>query len=122
VVRRLAAAFNDRGLSVKGRRVLLLGLAYKKNTGDARESPSHQVADLLVTLGARVLCADPHVPSSQVPVGCSLVEATVDEASGADAVVLLVDHDAFDLPGLVAASSYVLDCRHVVEGPTVEHL
>ena len=122
VVRRLAIAFNHRSLSVRGRRILLLGLAYKKNTGDARESPSHVVAQLLVTLGAEVRCCDPHVPAAQVPSGCALVEATIDEAAAADAVVVLVDHDDFDLPALVAAAPFVLDCRHVVEGPNVEHL
>ncbi len=122
VVRRLTTAFNDRGQSVRGRRILLLGLAYKKNTGDARESPSRQVAEQLIALGAVVFCADPHVPTAQLPPGCALVEASVDEAAAADAVVVLVDHDDFDLAGLADASRYTLDCRHVVEGPTVEHL
>ena len=122
VVRRLTTAFNDRGQSVRGRRVLLLGLAYKKNTGDAREAPSRQVAEQLVALGAEVRCADPHVPPHQVPPGCRLVEATVDEVAAVDAVVVLVDHDAFDLDELAAASAYTLDTRHVVQGPTVEHL
>ena len=122
VVRRLAIAFNHRSLSVRGRRILLLGLAYKKNTGDARESPSHVVAQLLVALGAEVRCCDPHVPAAQVPSGCALVGATVDEAAAADAVVVLVDHDDFDLPALVAVAPFVLDCRHVVAGPNVEHL
>jgi len=122
VVRRLTTAFNDRGLSVRGRRILLLGLAYKKNTGDARESPSRQVAELLMGLGADVCCADPHVPPFQVPPGCTLVQATAEEASAADAVVVLVDHDDFNLDELAAASRYTLDTRHVVQGPTVEHL
>jgi len=122
VVRRITTAFNDRGLSVRGRRILLLGLAYKKNTGDAREAPSRHVADMLVGLGADVRCADPHVPSSQTPRGCALVKATLEEAAAADAVVVLVDHDDFDLEALTAASPYTLDCRHVVQGSTVEHL
>jgi UDP-N-acetyl-D-glucosamine dehydrogenase len=122
VVRRITTAFNDRSQSVRGRRILLLGLAYKKNTGDARESPCRQVAEQLVALGADVACADPHVPVVQVPAGCTAVEATTAEAAAADAVVLLVDHDAFDLAELAAASRYILDTRHVVEGPTVEHL
>ncbi len=122
VVRRLVVAFNRRGLSVQGRRILLLGLAYKKNTGDARESPSRAVAELLVALGAEVRCADPHVPASQAPPGCSLVEGTLGVAAGVDAVVVLVDHDDFDLPGITAAAPYVLDCRHVIDGPNVEHL
>jgi len=122
VVRRLTTAFNDRGLSVRGRRILLLGLAYKKNTGDARESPSRHVAEQLMALGAEVRCADPHVPSFQLPAGCSLVVASAEEAAAADAVVVLVDHGDFDLEGLAAASRYTLDTRHVVQGPTVEHL
>ena len=122
VVRRLATAFNDWGLSVRGRRILLLGLSYKKNTADARESPSHHVAEQLVSLGAEVVCADPHVASCQMPLGTTLVKATVDEAAAADAVVVLVDHDDFDLDELASASRYTLDCRHVVHGATVEHL
>ena len=122
VVRRLVVALNRRSLPVNGRRVLLLGLAYKKNTGDARESPSHAVAELLVALGADVRCADPHVPRAQAPSGCSLVDASLAEAAAADAVIVLVDHDDFDLSGITSVVPYVLDCRHVVDGPNVEHL
>src|SRR6266581_1023948 len=61
VVRRLMLALNERGLPVRGARILLLGLAYKKNTGDARESPAVRVAQLLAGLGALVRAADPHV-------------------------------------------------------------
>ena len=61
VVRRLTLALNQRHLSVNGQRILLLGLAYKRNTGDARETPSRPIAEQLVELGAEVLVADPHV-------------------------------------------------------------
>src|SRR5690606_35803310 len=61
VVRRLAAALNTRELSVKGRRILVLGLAYKRNTGDDRESPSTRIIHLLTQLEADVAVADPHV-------------------------------------------------------------
>ena len=61
VVHRLMMALNERGRPVKGARILLLGLAYKKNTGDARESPAVRVAELLLALGADVRAADPHV-------------------------------------------------------------
>ena len=122
VVRRITTAFNDRAQSVRGRRILLLGLAYKKNTGDSRESPCRQVAEQLVALGAEVVCADPHVPPVQFPPGCTPVEASPAEAAAADAMVLLVDHDDFDLAELAAASRYTLDTRHVVVGPAVEHL
>ncbi len=61
VARRLMMAFNERGRPVNGSRILLLGLAYKKNTGDARESPAVRIAQLLKGMGANVRAADPHV-------------------------------------------------------------
>ena len=122
VVRRLSEAFNAQGLAVSGRRILLLGLAYKRNTGDARESPSQSIADQLAALGADVRAADPHVDDRHTPTGVTRVEATVEEAAAADAVIVVVDHDDFDLPTLVTAARYVFDTKHCVEGPNVEHL
>ncbi|MYW04431.1 nucleotide sugar dehydrogenase [Streptomyces sp. SID3343] len=123
VIRRLTAAFNTRRRSVNGSRVLLVGLAYKKNTGDARESPSADVARLLLNLGAEVTAADPHVDTAQV-VDSRLrrVDLTAETVAAADAVVLLVDHDDMDLD-LVRAAEYVLDCRRVLgPGPHIEVL
>jgi nucleotide sugar dehydrogenase len=122
VVRRLVVGLNRRKLPVNGQRVLLLGLSYKRNTGDARESPSRPIARQLVELGAEVLVADPHVHPDLVPDGVTLVDATSDLAATCAAVVVLVDHDAFDLQSLVAGAPYVLDTRHCVEGDTVEYL
>lgn len=122
VVRRLVVGLNSRGLAVKGRRVLLLGLAYKKNTGDARESPSTEIAADLLALGADVVAADPHVSQSYVPAGVQLVDLSEDELRRADAVVMLVDHDSFDLDLVAEASSYVLDCRNCISGRNVELL
>lgn len=122
VARRLVVAFNDRGLAVRGRRVLLLGLSYKRNTGDARESPSLVVADQLLTMGAEVRGADPHVSDDDLDPRIVRVEATPDELAAADAVVVLVDHDDFDLAAVAAHAPYVLDTRHCLDGPTVEHL
>ena len=121
VVRRLVVSLNQRGLALLGRRVLLLGFAYKKNTGDARETPAASIARQLVGLGAHVCVADPHVDQSQLPSDVERVDADADELARADAVVLLVDHDAFDLAAL-AQSSFVLDCRHRLAGPNVEQL
>ncbi len=96
VVRRLLLALNERGRPVSGSRILLLGLAYKKNTGDARESPAIRVAELLVRMGAEVRAADPLVTEATI-IGLEVarVEATRDEVAAADAVVLLTEHDAF---------------------------
>jgi UDP-N-acetyl-D-glucosamine dehydrogenase len=101
---------------------LLLGLAYKKNTADARESPSRRVAELLVAEGAMVQAADPYVVDAFVPAGVVRVEATAEVVEVSDLVVLLVDHDAFDLDSIRSAASHVLDTRNVMRGPNVETL
>jgi len=122
VIRRLVLAFNRRGLSVQGRRVLVLGMAYKKNTGDARESPALEVLRQLVAMGAEVLVTDPYVEDRFVPSDVVRTDFTPDEIAAADAVVLLVDHDSFDYDALVSAE-YVFDCQHrVPSGPNVEYL
>ena len=122
VVRRLVLALNQQGLAVNGQRILLLGMAYKRNTGDARETPSRPIARKLVELGAEVLMADPHVDDRSLPAGVVRVDPTPEVVSSATAVVLLVDHDEFDLEAIAAAATYLLDTRHRVEGPHVEHL
>lgn len=122
VVRRVMEALNDRGSAVKGQRILLLGLAYKKNTGDARESPSHLIADQLIGLGAEVIAADPYVIEEHVPAGVQRVDLTDEIVRSAAAVVLLVDHDDFDLDAIASESRYVLDTRNRVSGPNVEKL
>lgn len=122
VVRRLTAALNRRRKAVNGSRILLLGLAYKKNTSDARESPAIIVAERLLMAGAHVTAADPHVLESTIDQRIQRVEATAAEAAGADAVVLLSDHDSFDLQAMADAAKYFLDARHRVSGSSVEYL
>ncbi len=122
VVRRLMEAFNRRDMPVRGKRILLLGFAYKRNTGDARESPSRPIALRLLGLGAEVRVADPHVEDRHIPDGAVRVDATTEEVAGADAVVVLVDHDEFGLTGLAGHTRYVFDTRRCMSGPNVEHL
>jgi UDP-N-acetyl-D-glucosamine dehydrogenase len=123
VVHRLMLALNTRGRSVQGSRVLLLGLAYKGNTGDARESPAVRVAQLLAGMGADVRAADPHVAEAKPVDGTvARVEATQAEVASADAVVLLTDHDAFDYAEIGRHARYILDCRNRLTGANVETL
>jgi len=123
VVQRLALALNRQRRAVNGSRVLLLGLAYKRNTSDARESPAQIVADRLLSLGAEVRAADPHVIEEQVERRIARVDATPQELSAADAVVLLADHDTFDLDAVAAHARLVLDTRRRVRpGANVEYL
>src|SRR4051794_39807681 len=123
VVRRLVVALNDQGKPVRGSRILLLGISFKANVGDWRESPSHRVADLLTELGADLVAADPHVAPDRFPDGAIPVDCTAEELEAADAVVLLVDHAAFDPTTVVAHSRYVLDTKgHLPRADNVERL
>ena len=120
VVSRLTLALNRDKRPVNGSRVLLLGLAYKPNTGDIRESPGMVIAQSLRSLGADVRVADPHVAPEATDV--LLVELTEDEVQKADAVVLVTDHDAFDYDMVRSGARYVLDTRNRIRGPRVESL
>jgi UDP-N-acetyl-D-glucosamine dehydrogenase len=123
VARRLVAALNKRRKAVNGSRILLLGLAYKKNSGDARESPARRVASLLLDMGADVRAADPHVvEDAHVDSRVRMVPLTAEQVAASDAVVLLADHDEFDLDLVLEHAPYVLDTRHRLAGPAVESL
>jgi len=122
VVRRLIVALNRRGLAVRDRRILLVGLSYEKNTGDPRESPSRAVAKAASEPGSHGPC---HRPSRRGPPrhgGRQSVSLTAEEIAAADAILLLVDHDDIDYDVVTANASYVLDCRHRVAGLNVEYL
>ncbi|MFF3635940.1 nucleotide sugar dehydrogenase [Streptomyces sp. NPDC002250] len=124
VARRISDLFNERRRSVNGSNILLLGLAYKKNTGDARESPALRISQLLLDMGAQVKAADPHVVES-LPVDTRLVrvEPVPEELAAADVVVLLTDHDSFDYELIAQHARFVLDCRRRLSaGPTIEVL
>ncbi|MET7460682.1 nucleotide sugar dehydrogenase [Nonomuraea sp. NPDC005501] len=122
VVHRLALALNQRRKPVNGSRVVLLGLAYKKNSGDCRESPAIEVVRSLRKLGADVRAVDPLVDGYQLPVGVELVELCRRELSAADAVVVLTDHDCFDYRLVEEASPFVFDTRNRCRGGNVERL
>jgi UDP-N-acetyl-D-glucosamine dehydrogenase len=121
VVRRLIESLNKRQRSVSGSRILLLGLAYKKNTGDARESPAMRVAELLIAMGADVRGVDPHVVE---PVhgarAVTRVELTEAELDSADVVIVLADHDDFDYDLIKARARQILDTRRRLSGSNVE--
>jgi len=121
VVRRLMDALNQRQRALSGTRVLLLGLAYKKNTDDARESPAVRVAQLLSQRGADLRAVDYHVV--EAPHGGEnivRVDLTEEELTAADAVVLLTDHDGIDYDFVLRHASYILDTRRRLVGPNVE--
>jgi UDP-N-acetyl-D-glucosamine dehydrogenase len=123
VVSRLVRGLNERGLALSRSKVLVLGLAYKRNSSDARESPAVAIVERLLHDGATVTVVDPHVVEDvATSLAARRAQLTEDEVDAADAVVLVTDHDAFDYDLVVEHAAYVLDTRHRVEGERVEHL
>ncbi|MEO3812780.1 nucleotide sugar dehydrogenase [Sphaerisporangium sp. B11E5] len=122
VVHRLTLALNRRGKPVNGSRVLALGLAYKRNTGDCRESPALEVVRSLTKLGAKVHAAEPHVDPFLLPPGIHLTTPTPQELTKADAVVILTDHDLFDYETIRTTAPFIFDTRNRCHGPNVERL
>ncbi len=120
VVRRLITALNRDRRAVNGSRILMLGLAYKRNTGDSREAPGTVIAQSLIALGADVRLVDPHL--SPDALGLPLVDLTLEEVKAADAVVIVTDHDAFDFAMVRDHARFVLDTRNRIRGPRVESL
>jgi UDP-N-acetyl-D-glucosamine dehydrogenase len=124
VVLKLSRALNERGKPLKGAKILLLGMAYKKNVEDMRESPSLEVLRLLREAGSEVGYSDPHVPvlpkTRRWAFELKSLPLTAETLAGFDAVVLLTDHRAFDKPFILKNSGLVIDTRGAFPaGPNV---
>ena len=116
VVDRLVHALNDRSKSVKGSRVLVLGLAYKPDVDDVRESPSFELIEKLEELGAEVDYNDPHVPVTHYmrrwgDLGKKSVPLTSDMLKGYDAVLVATHHAAYDWQLVADHAKLVVDSR-----------
>lgn len=119
VIDRLIGAMNDRGRAVRGSKVLVLGLAYKPDIDDTRESPSFELIDLLGRLGAEVSYSDPFVPRT-VPVrkhdlGMSSVELTPSNIAAFDAVLISTNHSAFDYAAIAKHAKLIIDTRNAMK-------
>ncbi|HUI26157.1 MAG TPA: nucleotide sugar dehydrogenase [Candidatus Kryptonia bacterium] len=116
VVAKLMDALNDRCRSLRGARVLVLGVAYKRDLDDTRESPSLKLIELLQQKGAVVGYNDPFVPilkrSRRYDFQLVSVELTKEELGRTDAVVIATDHSEYDYDFVVASSQLVVDTRN----------
>jgi UDP-N-acetyl-D-glucosamine dehydrogenase len=122
VVLRITAGLNRIQKAVCGSTVLVLGLAYKPNTGDVRESPALRIVELLTDLGADVQVVDSHVEPHRCPPSIRLVELTAARVHDADAVVIVTDHGDVDYGLLDQPSTWVLDTRRRITSKDVEYL
>lgn len=120
VVSKTIEKLNERGKSIKGAKILILGVAYKKDVDDQRESPSLKIISLLQEKGAKISYNDPYVPESKghrdypglnlksTPLGGKMLKRC-------DAVIIATDHSAYDYDWIVKNASLVIDTRNAVK-------
>jgi UDP-N-acetyl-D-glucosamine dehydrogenase len=124
VIERVASALNDVERAVKGARVLILGVAYKRDIDDVRESPALDVIGLLRARGADVSYHDPYIPSirlgeddhGHVPTDAPVLHSVpLERLDGYDAIVVVTDHSGFDYARLVREARLVVDTRNATK-------
>ncbi len=125
VVSKLIEGLNRFGKALKGSNVLVLGLAYKKNVGDPRESPAAEILELLSERGAWVAYSDPHIPvfpdMRNYNFSLSSEPLSAESLAGFDAVVLVTDHDDFDYELIREHAQLIVDSRGRYREPA-EHI
>jgi len=115
IVQKVGEALNSAGKAIKGSKILVLGLAYKKNVDDTRESPSLSIINLLFKKGAEVKYSDPYLPKApktrKFKLDLTCVELTKENISTFDLVLLSTDHDDFDYDLIEKESKLIVDPR-----------
>jgi UDP-N-acetyl-D-glucosamine dehydrogenase len=116
VVTLVADALNERGRAVRGANVLVLGITYKPDVNDIRESPALEIVETLIRKGAQVSYADPFVPELSLD-GHKLgaVEASPAAVAAADCVLILTNHSSFDYAAIAERASLVVDTRNALK-------
>ena len=121
VVDKIQGALNDHGKPVKGSHVHILGVAYKKNIEDVRESPALDIMMLLKRRGARLTYSDPHVPTLQLE-GEQLKSEDAGVAAQADCTVVVTDHSTFNYPKIAEQAKLIVDTRNALKGIASEKI
>jgi UDP-N-acetyl-D-glucosamine dehydrogenase len=120
VIQRVMDALNHRKKSINGSRILLLGLAYKKDVDDPRESPSFKLIELLQEKGAEVLYNDPHIPTippaRKYSFNMDSTELTPKTLTDIDCVLLATDHSAYDYQFILDHADLIVDTRNAFNG------
>jgi UDP-N-acetyl-D-glucosamine dehydrogenase len=124
VIDQIAAALNDRTKALKGSKILVLGIAYKRDIDDLRESPSLTIIELLRAKGALVSYNDPYFPTVghgrhyDLKMTCT----PLDHLEQYDAVVIVTDHSSYNYRAIVAQSQLVVDTRNATKGIAAENI
>jgi UDP-N-acetyl-D-glucosamine dehydrogenase len=117
VVEKISDALNARKKPINGSKILILGIAYKKNIDDLRESPALEIIKLLQEMGCNVDYSDPHVPSfkdlNNLNSTLNSINLSIEKINSYDALVLVTDHDKFDFSMIKSAANLIIDTRGV---------
>ena len=113
---RVADALNERERAVKGSRILVLGVTYKRDIEDVRESPALDILRILESRGARVSYNDPHVPELALNGVTLRSEDLLPAVRQADLVVIVTDHSAYAYREIVDAAKVIVDTRNATKG------
>jgi len=118
VLDKITDALNNQAKSIKGSTVVILGVAYKKDVNDVRESPALDILSLLRQKGANVIYHDPHVDSVRLENESQMqcVPYSIDLLQSADCVVIVTDHTLFNWQEIADNSRVIVDTRHVING------
>jgi len=120
VVQRTMEALNEQGKAMKNAKILLLGVAYKKDIDDDRESPSYKLMELLNKKGAKVSYNDPHIPqlrpTRQYSYELESTPLTPETLADADCVLVATDHSAYDYDFILRHAKLIIDTRHALVG------
>ncbi|MCZ6837228.1 MAG: nucleotide sugar dehydrogenase [Planctomycetota bacterium] len=124
VIRRLSAALNEREQTLKGAKVLIIGIAYKPNVDDIRESPAAEIIELLKDAGAFVNYHDPHMPHfpgmRKYDIKLDSLDLTKENIEAHDAVLIVTNHDAIDYELIGKHAKLLVDTRNAMAG--IEHI
>ncbi|MGH3825614.1 MAG: UDP binding domain-containing protein, partial [Pseudonocardiaceae bacterium] len=122
VVSRVVEYLNQRRKSVNGSSILLVGLAYKRNSRDTRQSPAITVAKKLAALGADLRAIDPLITAEAIPSFIRMVPCVASQVTDADLIIVLADHDMIDWELFERHADRVLDTRHRLRSPSTVRL
>jgi UDP-N-acetyl-D-glucosamine dehydrogenase len=118
---KIATALNRHKKAVNGSKILFLGVAYKPNIDDERESPALEIMDITARKGGVVSYNDPHIPRVQTHYSASIgesylsVDLTAETLQNADCVVLTTNHNAFDLEFIKENAKLIVDMRNMIK-------
>jgi UDP-N-acetyl-D-glucosamine dehydrogenase len=115
IIEKVQSALNDVSKPVKGSRIHVMGVAYKRDIDDVRESPALDIIHLLLRRGATISYSDPYVPEISID-GTILYAGSDSDLTNADCVLIVTDHKAFDYNSLASKAKLIVDTRNAMKG------